>query len=307
MRKIRKAVIPAAGLGTRFLPATKAQPKEMLPVVDTPIIQYVVREALESSIEDLLIVTGRGKRAIEDHFDRSVELEHFLTRKQKEELLESIRDLANSGDIHFVRQRDPLGLGHAVFMARRHVGNEPFAVMLGDEIFDSPVPCLQQLINVYGQLGATVIGVCPVPREETHRYGIILPQELSGGLYRVVDLVEKPRPSRAPSNLAVVGRYIIEPEIFDILARQQPGVGGEIQLTDALRELNLGRPVYAYEVQGKRYDVGDKLGFLKATVELALRRPDLGADFLEYLIHLLEEKGVGRRSAPPAGRSQETR
>lgn len=290
---IRKAVIPAAGLGTRFLPATKAQPKEMLPLVDTPVIQYVVEEAVNSGIEDILIITGRGKRAIEDHFDRSLELEYYLERGRKEELLEEIRDISNMVNIHFIRQKEALGLGHAIYHARWHVGDEPFAVMLGDEIFESDPPCLAQLIECHRALGGSIIGVRAVPPEDTSRYGIISPDGRVGDCIKVSDLVEKPQPGRAPSNLAVIGRYIIDPSIFEILENQKPGVGGEIQLTDALRVLCRRKPLYAWEVKGKRYDVGDKLGFLKATVEFALKRPDIGAAFRSYLLELLADKGSG--------------
>ncbi|HHY47071.1 MAG TPA: UTP--glucose-1-phosphate uridylyltransferase GalU [Firmicutes bacterium] len=287
--KVRKAVIPAAGLGTRFLPATKAQPKEMLPIVDTPIIQYVVREAASSGIEDILIITGRGKRAIEDHFDRSIELEHALKRSNKDDLLEEVQDISNMVNVHFIRQKEALGLGHAVYQARWHVGDEPFAVLLGDEIFYSEQPCLAQLISLYEKIKGTVIAVRPVPREETGRYGIVKPGESVNGAFRVVDLVEKPDPQAAPSNLAVIGRYILSPEIFDILLTLSPGVGGEIQLTDALRVLAQRSPVYAFEPRGRRYDVGEKLGFLKATVEFALRRPGLGDEFRRYLEEVLRK------------------
>lgn len=280
---IRKAVIPAAGLGTRFLPATKAQPKEMLPLVDTPIIQYVVEEAIASGINDILIITGRNKRAIEDHFDRSLELEFHLERGQKAELLNWVRDIASMANIHFVRQKEALGLGHAILQARSHVGHEPFAVLLGDEVFFGPRPCLKELIDLHVDMGGSAVAVTRVPHENVGRYGIIQPETVRPGLHRVTALVEKPEPEAAPSDLAIVGRYIIDPAIFDILEQQPPGKNGEIQLTDALQTLNLEASVYACEVQATRYDVGDKLGYLQATVELALRRPDLGPSFAAYL------------------------
>ncbi len=290
MVRVSKAVIPAAGLGTRFLPATKAQPKEMLPIVDTPIIQYVVEEAVNAGIKDILIVTGRGKRAIENHFDYAFELEYFLEQDQKDTLLEAVREVSDLADIHLIRQKRPLGLGHAVYRARRHVGNEPFAVLLGDEIFDASVPCIKQLIDCYEEHGTTVVGTKEVPREETSRYGIVTGEELSSSLMKVTDLIEKPDPAEAPSTRAVVGRYVIDPEIFEILEHTRPGVNEEIQLTDALKELNRRRGVYAYNVAGKRYDVGDKFGFLQATVEFALKREDLGPQFKEYLLELLGSK-----------------
>ncbi len=301
MARVRKAVIPAAGLGTRFLPATKAQPKEMLPLVDKPIIQYVVEEAVASGIEDILIITGRGKRAIEDHFDRSVELERALEQGKKSELLEVLRDIAHLAQIHFVRQKEPRGLGHAIYQARCHVGAEPFAVLLGDEVFVGEEPCLAQLLREHERLGGTVVAVCEVPEEEVHRYGIVRPaapeggaaggRALSdpaggrgaGGAFPVSDLVEKPAAVEAPSRLAVVGRYVIDPAVFDILADLPPGVNGEIQLTDALRVLAGRGGVHAMAVAGRRFDVGDKLGFLKATVELALERPDLRAEFGRFI------------------------
>lgn len=283
--KIRKAVIPAAGLGTRFLPATKAQPKEMLPLVDTPIIQYVVEEALQAGVEDLLLVTGKNKRAIEDHFDRAPELENHLRESEKAHLLPLV-ERQDSALIHYVRQPEPRGLGHAVLMARRHVGQEPFAVLLGDEVFVGAEPCLAELIQVAVRLEASVIAVVPVPKEEVSRYGIVVASPVSPRLYRVHDLVEKPAPEEAPSELAIVGRYALEPLIFTILESTSPGYGGEIQLTDALRELARQRPLYAYQPRARRYDVGDKLGFLMATVEFALARPDLGPAFRNFLERL---------------------
>lgn len=288
--RVRKAVIPAAGFGTRFLPATKAQPKEMLPIVDTPIIQYVVEEAVAAGIEDILIITGRGKRAIEDHFDRSVELESFLTSANKEALLESVRGLGNLANIYFVRQKEQLGLGHAIYQARHHIGNEPFAVMLGDELFVGEEPCIKQLMDVHGQYGSSVICVREVPDEEVHRYGVIEPERINERLCRALSLVEKPSRDQAPSNQAVAGRYILDAEIFDILSDLPPGRNGEIQLTDAIDVLSKVKPVYTYEVEGQRYDVGEKFGYLQATVEFALQRPDLASDFRAYLVKLLQGK-----------------
>ncbi|EKP94143.1 UTP--glucose-1-phosphate uridylyltransferase GalU [Thermaerobacter subterraneus] len=293
-RTVRKAVIPAAGLGTRFLPATKAQPKEMLPVVDKPIIQYVVEEAVAAGIDDILIVTGRGKRAIEDHFDRSIELEWHLERGNKDEMLEWVRYIADLADVHFVRQKEPLGLGHAVLQARRHVGDEPFAVLLGDEIFIGDEPALAELMARYRETGASVVAVREVPREQVRRYGVVAGEPVGEGLYRVRDMVEKPDPAEAPSNLAIVGRYIIEPEIFDLLERVGRGKNDEIQLTDALRMLARDQAVYAYQTRSRRYDVGEKLGFLQATVEFALMRPELAPDFRHYLFNLVDELRTGR-------------
>ncbi len=304
-RRVRKAVIPAAGLGTRFLPATKAQPKEMLPLVDKPIIQYVVEEAVASGIDDILIITGRGKRAIEDHFDRALELEWALGNGRKGELLEAVQHITNLADIHFIRQKEPRGLGHAVLQARRHVGDEPFAVLLGDEVFTGAAPCLRQLLDRHSAIGGSLVAVCPVPENQVHRYGIVRPSEVGGAdrvCFPVADLVEKPGPEAAPSCLAVVGRYIIAPEIFDILDSLPPGVNGEIQLTDALRLLARTQPLHACLVEGRRYDVGDKLGFLQATVELALGRDDLGAGFRRFLLDLLSrEAGLAGGPGQEAG------
>lgn len=280
--RVRKAIIPAAGFGTRFLPATKAQPKEMLPIVDKPTIQYIVEEAVAAGIEDILIITGRNKRAIEDHFDRNLELEHFLESKGKADLQQLVAEIG-AVDIHYIRQKEQLGLGHAIYCARSFVGNEPFAVLLGDDIVYNGKPCIGQLMDIYSKVGGSVLGVQPVPREWTSRYGIVSPRSGEGKLYEVEDLVEKPDPQEAPSELAILGRYIIEPEIFGILRETQPGAGGEIQLTDALRELARRKPMYAYHFEGKRYDVGDKLGYLEATVEFALKRADLSPAFREYL------------------------
>lgn len=296
MKPVRKAVIPAAGLGTRFLPATKAQPKEMLPIVDTPIIQYVVEEAVAAGIEDILIITGRGKRAIEDHFDRSIELESFLAKGDKEALLEQIRSIAEMVNVHFIRQKEALGLGHAILQARQHVGDEPFAVLLGDEIFTGAEPCLGELIGQFQANGGSVIAVRPVPREQVRRYGVIDPVAAAGNgpLYRVRRLVEKPEPEEAPSNLSVVGRYVIEPEVFAVLADLPPGKNGEIQLTDALDILCRTRSVFGYETRAKRYDVGDKLGYIQATVEYALARRDLGPALASYLQALVADLAAGR-------------
>jgi UTP--glucose-1-phosphate uridylyltransferase len=280
--KVRKAIIPAAGFGTRFLPATKAQPKEMLPIVDKPTIQYIVEEAVDSGIEDILIITGRNKRAIEDHFDRNAELEQFLSNKGKGDLLNLVKDIA-SVDIHYIRQKEQLGLGHAIYCARHFVGNEPFAVLLGDDIVRGEKPCIGQLLDVYKDIGCTILGVQPVLRHCTNRYGIIAPRHIDGRLYKVEDLIEKPQPAEAPSELAILGRYIIQPEIFDILERTNPGAGGEIQLTDALRELCRRQAMYAYHFTGVRYDVGDKLGYLQATVDFALEREDLAVEFRNFL------------------------
>ncbi|MCL5981590.1 MAG: UTP--glucose-1-phosphate uridylyltransferase GalU [Firmicutes bacterium] len=286
MRRVSKAIIPAAGLGTRFLPATKAQPKEMLPIVDKPTIQYIVEEAINSGIEDIIIVTGRGKRAIEDHFDRSVELEVALQAKGNDELLELVNNISLV-DIHYVRQKEPKGLGHAVWCARKFIGNEPFAVLLGDDVIDSTVPCLRQMLDVFARYGGSVLGVQGVEPAEVNRYGIIKPVLLEERVFRVEDMAEKPSPEEAPSSLAVLGRYIIQPEIFEILEQQAPGAGGEIQLTDALKVLAFQQDVYAYVFEGRRYDVGDRLGFLQATVEFALKRDDLKEAFQAYLAGLL--------------------
>jgi UTP--glucose-1-phosphate uridylyltransferase len=292
--RVRKAVIPAAGLGTRFLPATKAQPKEMLPLVDTPIIQYVVEEAIASGIEDILIITGRNKRAIEDHFDRSVELETMLDRGHKGDLLSAVRELGNMADIHFIRQKEQLGLGHAIYQARKHIGDEPFAVLLGDEIYVGDTPCLAQLIDVQAELGGSVIGVNAVPMPDVRRYGVIKPQALGPRRYRALDLVEKPAVEEAPSNLAIIGRYVLDSRIFDVLEDLPPGRNGEIQLTDGLRLLNAFSPIYAFDPVTHRYDVGEKLGYLQASVELALTRPDLAEDFRRYLVALVDELTAGR-------------
>jgi UTP--glucose-1-phosphate uridylyltransferase len=287
-RRVRKAVLPAAGLGTRFLPATKAQPKEMLPVVDKPLIQYVVEECLTSGIENIIIVTGRGKNAIEDHFDNSPELERFLENKGKIDQVEMVRSISNMVHFSYTRQKEPLGLGHAVLTARELVGDEPFAVLLGDVIIPGPCPATKQIVEVYEETGVGTIAVEPVPVERTYLYGIIdaQPDEKSKWgkrLLRIRNLVEKPRPAQAPSNLAVTGRYVLPPEIFDCLERTPPGSGGEIQLTDGLRLLAQEKGLCALEYEGKSYDAGDKLGFLKATVEMALQNPEFGGEFRSYL------------------------
>ncbi|MDD3157113.1 UTP--glucose-1-phosphate uridylyltransferase GalU [Anaeromusa sp.] len=286
MKRIRKAIIPAAGLGTRFLPATKAQPKEMLPIVDKPAIQFIVEEAVASGIEEILIITGRNKRSIEDHFDRNLELEYSLKSSGKYDLLSLVQEIAEV-DIHYIRQKEARGLGHAVLCAKQFVGDEPFAVMLGDDIVDATVPSLKQLIEVYEDCGGSVLGVQEVPRRQVCRYGIVKPQPIKERLWKALDLVEKPKLEEAPSRLAVLGRYVIEPEIFEILAATPPGAGGEIQLTDALRTLSKSKSIYAYQFEGRRYDIGDKQGFLEATVEFALKRPDLREGFLKYLLHTL--------------------
>ncbi|MCM2535828.1 UTP--glucose-1-phosphate uridylyltransferase GalU [Neobacillus pocheonensis] len=287
MKRVRKAIIPAAGLGTRFLPATKAMPKEMLPIVDKPTIQYIVEEAVASGIEDIIIVTGKGKRAIEDHFDFASELERNLIEKEKYDLLEQVQFSSNLADIHYIRQKEPKGLGHAVWCARNFIGNEPFAVLLGDDIVQSETPCLRQLINQYEDTFSSVIGVQQVADSETHRYGIIDPSSQEGRRYQVSNFVEKPKPGTAPSNLAIMGRYILTPEIFMFLDRQEKGAGGEIQLTDAIQRLNEIQRVFAYDFEGMRYDVGEKFGFVKTTIEFALQHEDLHDDMLDYLKNLV--------------------
>lgn len=289
MKRIKKAVIPAAGLGVRFLPATKAQPKEMLPIVDKPAIQYIVEEVIESGIDEILIITGRNKQSIEDHFDKSLELEVRLKETGKTPLLEMVQSISRLAHVCFVRQKEPLGLGHAVHCARRFVGNEPFAVLLGDDIVVSEKPCLRQMIDMYNEVQSSVIAVMEVPEKDVSKYGILDSVVERPGLYRIRDLVEKPAPEKAPSRLAIMGRYIIEPRIFSILAEAGPGAGGEIQLTDALKVLCAEQPVYGMTFQGKRYDVGDKLGYLQATVEFALARPDLSNGFRRYLKNICKE------------------
>jgi UTP--glucose-1-phosphate uridylyltransferase len=285
MAKVRKAVFPAAGLGTRFLPATKAQPKEMLPLVDKPIIQYVIEEAVAAGITQIIIVTGRGKNAIEDHFDVSYELEKLLEERGKTELLDQVRTISNMISVSYVRQKETLGLGHAVLVAKDLVGDEPFAVMLGDDIIDASVPCMRQMVGVFEERQGPVVAVHQVPRDEISAYGVIAGRAEPGNdrLFRVSDMVEKPRQEEAPSDLAIIGRYILTPDIFEILEKTPRDRGGEIQLTNGIRVLAERRPVYAYRFEGRRHDAGNKLGFLKATVEFALKRDDLGGAFRAYL------------------------
>lgn len=285
MSKVRKAIIPAAGLGTRFLPATKAMPKEMLPIVDKPMIQYIVEEAIASGIEDILIVTGKGKRAIEDHFDHSFELEQNLLQKSKFDLLEKVLH-SSKVDIHYIRQKEPKGLGHAIWCARRFIGNEPFAVLLGDDIVQSEVPCLKQLINLYEETSSSVLGIQEVPEDQTQRYGIIDPMESSGRRIRISRLVEKPE-KNAPSNLAIMGRYVLTPEIFNYLDNQKPGSGGEIQLTDAIQSLTEHQKVYGYQFEGNRFDVGEKLGFILTTIQFALNNEELKYKVMDELEKLV--------------------
>ncbi|MFT9487176.1 MAG: UTP--glucose-1-phosphate uridylyltransferase GalU [Tepidibacillus sp.] len=289
--KVRKAIIPAAGLGTRFLPATKAQPKEMLPIVDKPTLQYIIEEAVESGIEEILIITGRNKKSIEDHFDKSVELELELETKGKFDLLEEVRKISDMVNIHYIRQKEPKGLGHAIYCAKSFIGNEPFAVLLGDDIVYSPEkPCLKQMIEIYDEYKTTILGVQEVAIEDVNKYGIIDGKLIEDNVYKVKNLVEKPAIEDAPTNIAILGRYIISPAIFKILETTKPGKNGEIQLTDALMELSQHEAMYAYTFEGKRYDVGDKLGFLEATVEFALRREDLREEFLNYLMKVTERE-----------------
>ncbi|HAK59283.1 MAG TPA: UTP--glucose-1-phosphate uridylyltransferase [Nitrospiraceae bacterium] len=283
---VKKAVFPVAGYGTRFLPATKASPKEMLSLVDKPLIQYVVEEAVESGIDELVMVTGRHKRAIEDHFDIAFELEEDLKAKGKHDLLSEIQRIAEMATICYVRQKLALGLGHAVLTAKRVVNHEPFAVLLGDDIIRSDVPALKQMMDVHDRYSATVLAIQEVPRSQTGQYGIIDADKVAEGVYRLKDVVEKPPPDEAPSTLAIIGRYIFTPEIFTALEQTSPGKGGEIQLTDGIKRLSEDQPVYAYAFQGKRYDAGDKLGFLEATVEFGLRNEELGEQFREYLKRL---------------------
>ncbi|MFS0822735.1 UTP--glucose-1-phosphate uridylyltransferase GalU [Bacillus sp. 1P02SD] len=290
--KVRKAIIPAAGLGTRFLPATKAMPKEMLPIVDKPTIQYIIEEAVESGIEDIIIVTGKGKRAIEDHFDHSFELEQNLFDKGKFELLDEVQKASKLVDIHYIRQKEPKGLGHAIWCARKFIGNEPFAVLLGDDIVSAEKPCLKQMIEQYERYNASILGVQTVPEKEVHRYGIVDGNQHGERFYSVNHLVEKPSQEDAPSNLAIMGRYILNPRIFEILENQQPGAGGEIQLTDAIAGLNQFEAVYAYDFEGTRYDVGEKLGFIQTTLEFALKREDLKVELLDYLKDIMNKELV---------------
>ncbi|HBC4765779.1 TPA: UTP--glucose-1-phosphate uridylyltransferase GalU [Staphylococcus aureus] len=286
MKKIKKAIIPAAGLGTRFLPATKAMPKEMLPILDKPTIQYIVEEAARAGIEDIIIVTGRHKRAIEDHFDSQKELEMVLKEKGKSELLEKVQYSTELANIFYVRQKEQKGLGHAISSARQFIGNEPFAVLLGDDIVESEVPAVKQLIDVYEETGHSVIGVQEVPEADTHRYGIIDPLTKNGRQYEVKKFVEKPAQGTAPSNLAIMGRYVLTPEIFDYLKTQTEGAGNEIQLTDAIERMNNDNQVYAYDFEGERYDVGEKLGFVKTTIEYALKDDSMREELTRFIKEL---------------------
>lgn len=287
--KVRKAIIPAAGLGTRFLPATKAQPKEMIPIVDKPTIQYIVEEAVSAGIEDILIISGRNKRAIEDHFDKSYELEEELHRKGKQELLSVVEEISNIANIHYIRQKEAKGLGHAIYCAKSFIGDEPFAVMLGDDIVDSQVPCIKQLMNVYNEYQTTILGVQKVPLQDVTKYGVIGGNQIDERVYKVKGLVEKPEVEQAPSNIAILGRYIISPRIFEFLESATPGKNGEIWLTDALQKLMEQEAMYAFDFEGDRYDVGDRIGFLKATVEFALKREELKDDFAAFLKRKVEQ------------------
>lgn len=291
MSKIRKAIIPAAGLGTRFLPATKAMPKEMLPIVDKPVIQYIVEEAAASGIEDIIIVTGRNKRAIEDHFDSNPELETILERKNKKSLLKAVQKSTNLAEIHYIRQKEPKGLGHAIWSARKFIGEEPFAVLLGDDIFRGEKPGLSQLIQQFENTHSSVIAVRRVPEDQTHRYGIIDPYDSNqeGPLFSVKQFVEKPAPGQAPSNLAIIGRYVLTPEIFQFLDKQQIGADGEIQLTDAIQQLNTLQNVYAYDLKGDRFDTGEKLGFIETTCTFALENPEIGEEVLKVMKQLIQQ------------------
>lgn len=291
--KVHKAIIPAAGLGTRFLPATKAQPKEMLPIVDKPTLQYIIEEAVASGIEEILIITGRNKKSIEDHFDKSIELELELEKKGKDELLEEVRKISDMVNIHYIRQKEPKGLGHAIYCAKSFIGKEPFAVLLGDDIVHAKTPCLKQMIKAYDEYKTTILGVQEVAKDDVNKYGIVEGKHIEDRVYKVKDLVEKPAIEEAPSNIAILGRYIISPRIFDILEHTAPGKGGEIQLTDALKVLAQKEAMYAYNFEGRRYDVGDKLGFLEATVEFALQRDELRGEFLQYLTDIVSKEKVG--------------
>ena len=286
---VKKAIIPAAGLGTRFLPATKSQPKEMLPIVDKPTLQYIIEEAINSGIEEILIITGRNKKSIEDHFDKSVELELELEQKGKQEMLEMVRDIANMVNIHYIRQKEPKGLGHAIHCAKSFIGDEPFAILLGDDIVDNEIPCLKQLISAYDEYKTSILGVQEVAKEDTNKYGILDVKHIEDRVYKVKDMVEKPDVDKAPSNVAILGRYIITPAIFDILENQEPGKGGEIQLTDALKTLGKQEAIYAYNFEGRRYDVGDKFGFLEATIDFALKRDNLRDDLLNYMEEIVNK------------------
>ncbi|MCG5102610.1 UTP--glucose-1-phosphate uridylyltransferase GalU [Oceanobacillus alkalisoli] len=291
MKKVKKAIIPAAGLGTRFLPVTKAMPKEMLPILDKPTIQYIVEEAIESGIEDIIIVTGKGKRAIEDHFDHNYELEQNLLNKEKYDVLEKVNHASNI-DLHYIRQKDPKGLGHAVWCARKFIGDEPFAVLLGDDIVQAETPGLKQLIEQYDETRSSVVGVQQVSDDETDRYGIVDPGDKEGRRYKVNKFVEKPAKGTAPSNLAIMGRYVFTSKIFDLLGEHEIGAGGEIQLTDAIEKLNEIEKVYAYDFAGKRFDVGEKMGFVKTTIDFALEDPEMKDELYEYLVEKVNEMKV---------------
>ncbi|MBI2540641.1 MAG: UTP--glucose-1-phosphate uridylyltransferase GalU [Deltaproteobacteria bacterium] len=288
--KIKKAVIPVAGLGTRFLPATKTVPKELLPIVDIPAIQYVVQEAVDSGISEVIFVTGRGKDSIEDHFDESPELEQVLEKRGQKEILKGLRQIAEMTEVVSVRQKKPLGLGHAVLCARDLVGEEPFAVLLSDDLIDAPSPCLRQLLEIAEEKKESVIALRRVPEHEVQRYGIVQGKQLGDRLYEVESMVEKPHPKETPSRLAIIGRYILRPEIFALLERAAPGKGGEIQLTDGIADLARQKKVYGYEFEGEHYDIGDKLGFVRATVAYALKRPDLKKPVREYLRGVIDGK-----------------
>ncbi|RDC48772.1 UTP--glucose-1-phosphate uridylyltransferase [Acinetobacter sp. RIT592] len=288
-KTVKKAIIPAAGLGTRFLPATKSQPKEMLPIVDKPTLQYIIEEAINSGIEEILIITGRNKKSIEDHFDKSVELELELQQKGKTEMLEMVQEISNMVNIHYIRQKEPKGLGHAIHCAKSFIGDEPFAVLLGDDIVDSDTPCLKQLIDAYDEYKTSILGVQEVAKEDTDKYGILDCKYIEDRVYKVKDMVEKPSVEEAPSNVAILGRYIITPAIFEILENQAPGKGGEIQLTDALKTLASHEAIYAYNFEGRRYDVGDKLGFLEATIDFALKRDNLKDGLMNYMKNVVKE------------------
>ncbi|WP_227394780.1 UTP--glucose-1-phosphate uridylyltransferase GalU [Jeotgalibacillus aurantiacus] len=293
--KVRKAIIPAAGLGTRFLPATKAMPKEMLPIVDKPTIQYIVEEAIAAGIEDIIIVTGKGKRAIEDHFDHSFELEQNLYEKGKFDLLDVVQHSSRLVDIHYIRQKEPKGLGHAIWCARKFIGNEPFAVLLGDDIVQAQTPCLKQLLDVYARYNASIVGVQKVKEQEVSRYGIVDGRPVNDRLFYIEELVEKPEIHLAPSNLAILGRYILTPGIMDLLSEQKPGAGNEIQLTDAIAALNKSEAVYAYEFEGTRYDVGEKMGFIQTTIDFALKNEELHDGLLEYLVQKVNEYQIAKQ------------
>lgn len=287
MSLVKKAIIPAAGLGTRFLPATKAQPKEMLPIVDKPTLQYIIEEAIASGIEEILIITGRNKKSIEDHFDKSIELELELEKSGKTEMLDMVRHISDMINIQYIRQKEPRGLGHAILCAKSFIGDEPFAVILGDDIVDSKTPCLKQLIDIYYEYNTTIIGVQKIDKKDVNKYGIIQGKYIDENIHLIKDLVEKPDIETAPSNIAILGRYILKPDIFRILENQKPGKNNEIQLTDALKTLCESQAMYAFEFEGKRYDVGEKFGFLQATVEFALKNNELKDEFLDYLKELV--------------------